>query len=132
MGKKQKSLWLGFLEAGSKRSPIVRDSSLETGSQKTVYLFNLMKGRILEYRRDIVEPKLRELSDEELAEAASLKEAFEQARAGFTPRAKHRDQPMPRRRSKLPEPEEPDLDVEEIRPYLEDETFAPLFAEEPA
>lgn len=55
-------LWFGFLEAGKSSSPVMRDAVFDTGNHETTYLFNLAKGRILEYRRDIVEQKLRELS----------------------------------------------------------------------
>ena len=55
MKKRKTPLWLGYLEAGKSASPVVRDSSLDTGNPATIYLFNLMRGRILEYRKDIVE-----------------------------------------------------------------------------
>ena len=57
--KRKKNLWYGYLEAGANSSPVIRDDGLNTGNPKTVYLFNLARGCILEYSREIVEPKLR-------------------------------------------------------------------------
>ena len=76
MAARKKKIWFGFLEAGVKGSPVVRDAELATGDPKTVYLFNFMKGKILEYRRDIVEVKLRELAAEELAMIPELRKAY--------------------------------------------------------
>ena len=84
--KSRNALWFGFLEAGSKGSPVVRESGLETGNRDTIYLFNLLKGRILEYRRDIVEPKLRELTVEEGTMIPELRKAFKVVRESFEPR----------------------------------------------
>ncbi len=108
---KKKGVWLGMLEAGKRSSPVARDESLDTGNPATVYLFNLAKGRVLEYRRDIVEPKLRELTEEESAIGKELKGAFESSRERFTPRAALR----PARTSSRPKkrPVEPELPVPE-------------------
>lgn len=86
MAGKQKKLWFGFLEASTKGSPVVRDATLETGDPKTLYLFNYTKGKILEYRRDIVELKLREFDSEELAVVPLLRKAFKEVREHFEPR----------------------------------------------
>jgi len=59
--KSKRGLWFGCLEAGNSSSPVIRDQHLETGNVKTLYIFNLARGRILEYQREIVEPKLRDL-----------------------------------------------------------------------
>jgi len=79
-------LWFGFMEAGAKSSPVVIDNRLDTGKEATVYIFNQGRGEILEYRRDIVEPKLRELNDGEQKLLAELEAAFKKARNGFNPR----------------------------------------------
>ncbi|MCO6413033.1 MAG: hypothetical protein J5I92_09845 [Thiogranum sp.] len=75
-----KGLWYGYLEAGNSSSPVIRDQQLETGNAKTVYLFNLARGRILEYQREIVEPKLRELKPAEAGAIADLDAAYPEAR----------------------------------------------------
>lgn len=85
-GKKKKKMWFGFLEAGIKGSPVVRDANLDTGNPNTVYLFNFMKERILEYRRDIVEVKLRELAPEEQSLVPELRKAYTRVRETFEPR----------------------------------------------
>ena len=81
MAKNQ--LWLGYLEAGSKSSAVLHDPALDTGSSKTLYLYNLARDAILEYRREIVEAKLRELRAEESALAESLTQGYAEAQRGY-------------------------------------------------
>jgi hypothetical protein len=129
MTNRKTPLWLGFLDAGKSSSPVVRDSSLDTGNPATIYLFNLARGSILEYRKDIVEQKLRELTTDESSQAKELESAFQQAKAGFTPRRRrHLSSARPRR----PEPEEPELDTDDSGswPILDDDGLATLPAEQ--
>ena len=123
MAATRSSLWFGFLEAGAKGSLVVRDHTLDTGTTRTIYLFNLEKGRILEYRRDIAEPKLRELTDDERTRVQEIRKAFEKARNGFTPRvvlrpprAQRRPEPEPE-----PEPEIPDFEADDDIPLEDDD-----------
>ncbi len=123
---KKPKLWFGFLEAGAKGSPVVRDDALSTGRPSTVYLFNFMKGRILEYRRDIVEVKLRELATEELSLIPELGSAYEEVRQAFQPRPAAA--PPAFRAKPKPLPEDPvdlddgvDLDLDHDLPPLIDE-----------
>ncbi len=81
---KQNNVWYGFLEAGAKSSPVIRDDKLETGSSKTVYLFNLNQNKISEYSLQIVGSKLRELKKDEEHFIAELDKAFPKARTEFT------------------------------------------------
>lgn len=81
-----KHYWYGYLEAGEKSSPVLLDSRLDTGSADTMYLFNLKRGAILEYKRAIIEPKLRELTADEQAVGKELKAAYVDARSAFVPR----------------------------------------------
>jgi hypothetical protein len=106
---KQSTLWFGYLEAGKKGSFVVRDAALDTGTSKTIYLFNRTKQKILEYRRDIVESKLRELTEDEAVEVERLREEFESARSGFTPRVARRPATPPPPARKRRSDEEPDL-----------------------
>jgi len=80
------TIWFGYLDAGEKSSPVAIDERLNTGNPHTLYVFNLSRGRILEYRRDIAEPKLRELHDDEQSVVGELKAAFEAARHEFRTR----------------------------------------------
>ena len=114
MATKQSTLWYGYLDAGKKGSLVVRDDTLDTGTSKTVYLFNQKKGKILEYRRDIVEGKLRELTDEEAAAVASLQQEFESARSGFVPRVARKPVSLPPARKKSRAEEEPDVEPDDI------------------
>lgn len=76
-------LWCGYLEAGDRSSAVLRDERLETGNPKTLYLYNLSRDEILQYSRDLVEPKLRELRDGESDLAEELKNAYTKARRTF-------------------------------------------------
>ena len=75
-----------FLDAGAKSSAVILDPNLHTSNEQTLYLYHHQRGQIIEYRRDIVEAKLRELNSEEEQEAATLQQAYQQVRASFTPR----------------------------------------------
>ncbi|MCP5150971.1 MAG: hypothetical protein H6983_25225 [Ectothiorhodospiraceae bacterium] len=78
--------WFGYIEAGAKSSPVLLDRSLDTANSETVYLFNLKRGEIIEYRREIVEAKLRALGEDAESEQA-LRDAYPSARRGFQPRS---------------------------------------------
>ncbi len=102
------TLWYGYLEAGEKSTPVVIDSRLNTGLPETVYVYNHARGVILEYKRAIAEPKLRELTEEEKALRTELRRTYRQVRKAFTPRtprvATVADKP---RKAAAPEPLEP-------------------------
>ncbi len=82
----EKHYWFGYMEAGEKSTPVLRDQRIDTANPDTIYLFNLKRNEILEYRRDIIEPKLRELSGDEQALCSELKTAYVECRSHFTPR----------------------------------------------
>ena len=84
----QGSLWFGYLEIGDKSSAVVRDPKLNTSKADTLYLFNHKRNEIIEYKRDIVESKLRELTKDEADLSKELKKAFNKAVKDFTPRGK--------------------------------------------
>ena len=82
----QEELWYGFLEAGDRSSPVAKDPKLTTGNPDTVYMYNLQRNEIIEYKRAIAEPKLRELKTNEGEALKELKAAFAKALKEFTPR----------------------------------------------
>ena len=84
--KKNSPVWYGFLQAGDRSSAVIRDDRLDTGNHKTMYLFNLARNSILEYSREIVEPKLRELKPDEAATVSELDSAYKKIRRGFKDR----------------------------------------------
>ena len=84
----QASLWFGYLNIGDKSSPVAKNQKLCTGKPDTVYIFNLKRNEIIEYKCDIVEPKLRELTKDEADIKKELKKAFTKAAKTFTPRIK--------------------------------------------
>lgn len=81
--KNKGPLWYGYLEAGNKSSAVIRDDRLDTGSHKTVFLFNLERKQIIEYTREIVDPKLRELKPSEAKLIDELNAAYTEARRAF-------------------------------------------------
>jgi hypothetical protein len=115
----ENSLWYGYLEAGAKSTAVLRDPKLDTGNPATMYLFNLARREILEYRRDIVEGKLRELGKDEAGLAAQLKAQYGEARRTFKARARpalapERPPVVPRKRLEgSGTSEEEDLDAAE-------------------
>ena len=84
--KKSSPVWYGFLQAGDRSSPVIRDDRLDTGNHKTLYLFNLNRNLILEYSREVVEPKLRELKPNEAVSIPELEAAYKKVRRSFKDR----------------------------------------------
>jgi len=90
---KNQTYWYGYLDAGKKGSLVARDTQLDTGNPDTLYLFNFAKDEILEYKRSVVETKLRELNEEEKSNQKNIEKAFKKALKKLGP---------------LPEDKEPD------------------------
>ncbi len=105
------SPWFGYLEIGEKSSPIVRDPKLNTGKADTIYLFNLKRNEIIEYKSEIVEPKLRKLNADEADISKELKKAFNKAVKDFTPRGKSLNIPesAPAKEAAAKKPKEEEL-----------------------
>jgi len=82
----EKNLWFGFLDAGKKSSAVLIDDRLSTGTNKTVYIYTLARGQVLEYDRAVIEPKLRELARDELGVIDELKAGYNKALQDFRPR----------------------------------------------
>lgn len=129
MKERKTPLWMGFLDAGKKSSAVVRDHSLDTGNPATIYLFNLVKGRILEYRKDIVEAKLRELTPDESDMIQALHDAFETANASFVPRTKQRPVLPPRQRKQPRESAARDFDADLAWSSYDDDEPDPFAAD---
>ena len=85
--KSKGSIWYGYLNAGARSSPVLRDARMDTGNPMTLYLFNLVRGEILEYAREIVDKKLRELKPDESEFIAELDTGYKKARRNFKGRA---------------------------------------------
>lgn len=97
------NLWYGYLNAGEKSTPVLMDQRLNTANPNTVYVFNLKRSEIIEYRRDIIEPKLRDLGDEENTTIKELKTAYTKIRSDFVPRGA-RISTIPEKGSEAPPP----------------------------
>lgn len=80
---REEAIWYGYLEAGQKSTLIVLDRRLYTGHDETIYLFNFVRGEIVEYQRQIVEQKLQELKPEQMVILKQLKRAYVEARRRF-------------------------------------------------
>lgn len=59
---------------------MLRDRRMETGNKKTIYIFNLKRGEIIEYALEIVEQKLRELKADESGYINELEAGYKKAR----------------------------------------------------
>lgn len=118
---KQPVMWVGVLEAGKSSSPVLRDFDLPTGDPSTIYLFNLMRGAILEYRTTIVEAKLRDLTPDEASLAQELQEGYRRVRPEFKPRGKRRFSTSSRRRKDEPEPDLDSFDDDDSWPIVDDD-----------
>ena len=108
----ENNLWYGYLDAGEKSSPVVMDQRLSTANPSTIYVFNLKRSEIIEYRRDIVESKLRDLSDEDSGVIKELKSAYTKVRSGFTPRGA-RLAALPEKSTEAPSPKKTSIDSED-------------------
>jgi hypothetical protein len=105
-------IWCGYLEAGDKSSPVVKDERLDTGNPDTIYLFNFKRNEILQYNRQIVEPKLRELRESEEEILGELRAAYSRARRNFKLRPERIIHPTGRRPKTVLERK--DMEAEEI------------------
>ena len=57
---KNKHLWVGYLTLPDKKKTLVAsDERVETGKPKTIFLYNLERDQIVEYGREIIQPKLK-------------------------------------------------------------------------
>ena len=117
--KTKNPLWYGHLEAGNRSSAVIRDERLDTGSTKTVFLFNLARGEILEYSRDVVEPKLRELKPSEAKTIKKLDAAYAEARRNFKDR-RARPLNIPEKGGSARRPVEPQ-DDDEVEEFIEND-----------
>jgi hypothetical protein len=81
--KGNSACWYGYLAAGERSSPVLRDNRLDTGNPKTIYMFNLKRGEIIEYALEIVEKKLRDLKQDESGYIGELDAGYKKARRGF-------------------------------------------------
>ncbi|MCW8883397.1 MAG: hypothetical protein OQL10_08125 [Sedimenticola sp.] len=82
----KKNYWHGYLEAGTKSTPVLRDLTIETGNESTIYLYSLKRNKVLEFQINIVEPKLRELGEDESDVISELTAGYKKAKKEFTPR----------------------------------------------
>lgn len=120
------SIWCGFLEAGDKGSPVVRDDELDTGNPAKVYLFNLKRNEIIAYNRAIAEPKLRELTEKEAEQIEeALRMAYQRARRQFRGRAERPAEAAEAAASSGPPPE-PALRDEDWDGLDESDEFEPV------
>lgn len=107
-------LWYGFLEAGSKSGPVAIDHGMATGDGKTMFIYNHNKKEILKYVRELVEPKLRELTAQEKALENSMRKGFRESlkTSGFKiPKALNIPDKAPPTPKADPTPEIPELEL---------------------
>jgi len=57
---KNKHLWVGYLTLPDKKKTLVAsDKRVKTGKAKTIFLYNQARDQIIEYEREIIQPKLK-------------------------------------------------------------------------
>lgn len=115
MGKND--IWYGYLMAGDKSTPVVRDPSVAARSDKFIRLFNYSRGEFVDYSREIVGPKLRDLNGQ--VSMDDLKAAFLDARQNVTapPKTMNLEKLPPLIKS----PETDDLPGDEFSPELDED-----------
>ena len=62
---------------------MLRDSRLESGNPKTIYMYNLNRDEIIEYVVEVVEKKLRDLKSDESEYIKELDAGYKKARRKF-------------------------------------------------
>ena len=122
---KNKELWYGYLEAGTKSSPILISSILDTNNEKTVYIYNLNRDAIIEYQRQIVEPKIRELNTDEADLIKELVSGYKAAKKNFSGKTRKPmiEPPAPKQEKAVLAPiDEDPIDADEVVD-VDDESF---------
>ena len=114
------ALWYGYLEAGDRSSAVAIDKKLATSDPTTVYMFNLKRGEIIEYKRAIVEPKLRELGGNEQETLGELKSGYRKARSDFQPRGERTSNIPERGRAATAKPVQPVPELEPDDDYADE------------
>jgi len=109
--------WYGYLNAGGKSSAVLSDPELDTGNRKTIYLFNLERNAIIEYNREIVEPKLSDLNGEAEDMTATLEAAYVEARKAWG----HGRPPAPAATETTVKVATPAVEEEDLDDYVDDE-----------
>jgi hypothetical protein len=119
-----KDIWYGMLEAGEKSSPVVRDTTLDASPAK-VWLYNHARDQFIEYAKAIVEPKLRDLSDDDISRD-ELDKAFKAARQVFS--SSHKSQSWadakpvpPPAKSNDDEESDYDIDDDDMEEFIDDD-----------
>ena len=119
-----KTLWYGYLNAGKKSSAVINDPTLNTGSNKTLYLYNHSRNAILEYQRAIVESKLRDLNEGEV-DTGEMVKAYTKIRAEFVPKggrlARMPDKPAAPAKAEAPMENDTDLSGDDFMDDLDDD-----------
>ena len=100
-------LWVGMLVTEKDRTPVVYDPTLPGVPTGQVYLFNVNRGTLVPYRRDIVSRYLQDVSPEERRQVrSSVSAAWKTARRDFVKQRSRRRQSV----QHSPQPDEDDED----------------------
>ncbi len=87
-----------YLEANDQSTPVAWHTGVDAGDRNYVYIYNAKRGEILKYRREIVEPKLRELSGDETSLIPELTKAFNTAVKQIQRHSSEQDLHSPKRK----------------------------------
>ena len=91
---KKKGTWFGMLQSSKGDAVMIWDSILPTASTGKVFLYNTRKDSLIEYVEELVRPKLRDLSKDELHDAQSeFGDRWSDVRAQFESVEEEEDEP---------------------------------------
>lgn len=76
--KSNNVFWFGYLDSPKGKTLVVRNSLVDAENKKSIFLYNTQRDALVEYSREIIEPKLV-LANEGEYEADKLEKAYKRA-----------------------------------------------------
>lgn len=76
--KSNNIFWFGYLETAMGKTLVVRNALVDSENKNTVFLYNSQRDALVEYSREIIEPKLVPANEGEYV-AADLEKAYKRA-----------------------------------------------------
>jgi hypothetical protein len=76
--KSNKNFWFGYIDTVKGKTLVVRNSLVDSNHKNTIFLYNSQRDTLVEYSREIIEPKLIPANEGEF-EAAKLEKAYKRA-----------------------------------------------------
>jgi len=70
--------WFGYLETANGKTLVVRNVLVDAEDKKSLFLYNAQRDALVEYKREIIEPKLVTANEGEI-DADELEKAYKRA-----------------------------------------------------